>query len=133
MAGARANSTTISSVRPASPEPSEASPSGSPNTRWTSSVTSAPGTSATGARNRPSGSATAPGQAIDVERSLDQARRELNPEHQEVVGLYVFEDLPAGEVAARVEGISEANVHKIAQRFRDSVSRLLPGHGDTSA
>ncbi len=73
------------------------------------------------------------GDAIDVERALDQAMAELNPAHQEVVGLYVFQDLPAGEVAGRVDGISEANVHKIAQRFRDSVSQLLPDHGDTAA
>jgi len=72
------------------------------------------------------------GEAIDVERALDQARRELNPGHLEVVGLYVFDDLPAGEVAARVEGISEANVHKIAQRFRDRVSDLLSDRDDTS-
>ena len=72
------------------------------------------------------------GEAIDVERALDQAKRELNPDHQEVVGLYVFEDLPAGEVAARVGDISEANVHKIAQRFRDRVTDLLSDRDDTS-
>ena len=72
------------------------------------------------------------GEAIDVERALDQAKRELNPDHLEVVGLYVFDDLPAAEVAAGVEGISEANVHKIAQRFRDRVSDLLSDRDDTS-
>jgi len=72
------------------------------------------------------------GEAIDVERALDQAKRELNPDHLEVVSLYIFEDLPAGEVAGRVEGISEANVHKIAQRFRDRVSELLSDRDDTS-
>ena len=71
------------------------------------------------------------GEAIDVERALDQAKRELNPDHQEVLGLYVFDDLPAGEVADRVEGISDDNVHKIAQRFRDRVSELLSERDDT--
>lgn len=72
------------------------------------------------------------GEAIDVERALDQAMGELRPEHREVVLLYVFEDLPAGEVAGRVDGISETNVHKIAQRFRDRVGGLLSDGGDTS-
>jgi len=72
------------------------------------------------------------GEAIDVERALDQAKRELNPEHLEVVSLYIFEDLPAAEVADRVEGITEANVHKIAQRFRDRVTELLSERDDTS-
>ena len=72
------------------------------------------------------------GDAIDVERALKQALGELNPEHREVVRLYVFEDLPAAEVAQRVDGISETNVHKIAQRFRDRVAELLPDGDDTS-
>ena len=72
------------------------------------------------------------GEAIDVERALARARSELKPEHQEVVLLYIFEDLPAAEVADRVDGISETNVHKIAQRFRDRVSELLSGGDDTS-
>jgi RNA polymerase sigma factor (sigma-70 family) len=72
------------------------------------------------------------GEAIDVERALDQAYGELNPDHCQVVDLYIFDDLPAGEVAGRVDGISETNVHKIAQRFRDRVSQLLPDQGHTS-
>ena len=46
--------------------------------------------------------------------------------------LYIFEDRPAAEVADRVDGISETNVHKIAQRFRDRINELLAGGGDTS-
>ncbi len=72
------------------------------------------------------------GEAIDVERALEQAKSELSREHLEVVLLYIFEDRPAGEVAARVEGISETNVHKIAQRFRDRVNDLLSDGDDTS-
>lgn len=72
------------------------------------------------------------GEAVDVERALDQAKRELNPDHQEVISLYIFEDLPAAEIAARIDAISEANVHKIAQRFRDRVSHLLSDDRDTS-
>lgn len=72
------------------------------------------------------------GVAVDVERALEQARGELNPDHLEVIGLYVFEDLPAAETARRVPGMSEANVHKIAQRFRDRVAELLAEADDTS-
>ena len=72
------------------------------------------------------------GEAIDVERALARARSELNREHQEVVLLYVFEDLSAAEVAGRVDGVSQANVHKIAQRYRDRVSELLADGDDTS-
>ncbi len=72
------------------------------------------------------------GEAIDVERALARAKSELRPAHLEVVLLYIFEDRPAGEVASRVEGITEANVHKIAQRFRDRVNELLAGGDDTS-
>lgn len=72
------------------------------------------------------------GEAIDVERALEQAKRELNPNHLEVVLLYIFEDRPAAEVADRVDAIAEANVHKIAQRFRDRVAELLPDEDDNS-
>ena len=72
------------------------------------------------------------GEAIDVERALARAKGELKPEHLEVVLLYIFDDLPAAEVADRVPGISETNVHKIAQRFRDRINELLAGGDDTA-
>ncbi len=72
------------------------------------------------------------GEAIDVERALARAMGELSDEHREVVLLYIFDDRPAAEVADRVDGISETNVHKIAQRFRDRVNDLLSGGDDTS-
>jgi len=70
------------------------------------------------------------GTALDAQRAVDQAYAELKPEHQEAIGLYVFEDKPAGEVA-EATGLSEANVHQIASRFRRRVREILE-QGDTS-
>ena len=47
-----------------------------------------------------------------------------------MVDLSIWEDLPAGVVSERL-GVSEANVHKIAQRFRDRIDELFPRDGDT--
>ncbi len=71
------------------------------------------------------------GEAIDVERAVEQALSGLSEPHRQVIDLYVFEDLPADEAAARVEGMTEANVHQIASRFRKRLRELLEG-GDTS-
>lgn len=71
------------------------------------------------------------GTAIDAQRAIDAAYTELSPEHQQAIDLYVFEDKPAGEVA-EATGLSEANVHQIASRFRKRVRELLE-QGDTSS
>lgn len=71
------------------------------------------------------------GEAIDLERAVDGVFSELSDEHARVVDLYVFDDLPAAEVAARVEGMTEQNVHQIASRFRKRLRELLE-EGDTS-
>ena len=70
------------------------------------------------------------GDTVDVRRAIDQAHSELNPLHQQVVNLSIWEDLAAGEVATRL-GVSAANVHKITQRFRDRIDELFPRDGDT--
>lgn len=70
------------------------------------------------------------GTTLDVDRGLAHAYGELSPEHARAVDLYVFEDLPAGEVAAAT-GLSEANIHQIASRFRRRLKELLE-QGDTS-
>jgi len=70
------------------------------------------------------------GEAVDAERAVEQAYGDLNDKHQLVIDLYVFADLPARE-AAEQAGVSEANVHKIAQRFRDHLDKLLKDDSDT--
>lgn len=70
------------------------------------------------------------GDTVDVRRAIDQAYSELNPLHQQVVDLSIWEDLAAGEVAERLD-VSPANVHKITQRFRDRIDELFPRDGDT--
>ena len=70
------------------------------------------------------------GDTVDVQRAIDTAYAELNPLHQQVVDLSIWQDLPAGVVSERL-GVSEANVHKITQRFRDRIDELFPRDGNT--
>lgn len=70
------------------------------------------------------------GVPIDAQRAIDTAIEELSEVHAEAVDLNVFEDLPAGEVAARL-GLSEQNVHQIKSRFKKRVRELLD-EGDTA-
>ena len=70
------------------------------------------------------------GEAVDAQRAVDEAYGGRNEKHRLVIDLYIFDDLPAAEVAAQAE-TSEANVHKIAQRFRDDVDELLKDDGNT--
>lgn len=70
------------------------------------------------------------GVAIDAQRAIDTAMGEMSDVHAEVIDLNVFEDLPAGEVAARL-GLSDQNVHQIKSRFKKRVRELLD-EGDTS-
>lgn len=69
------------------------------------------------------------GVSIDAERAIDTAMGELSDAHAEAVDLNVFEDLPAGEVARRLD-LTEANVHQIKSRFKRRVRDLLEV-GDT--
>jgi RNA polymerase sigma factor (sigma-70 family) len=67
---------------------------------------------------------------VEVQVILQDLLDALDPAHREAIRLYVFEDRPAGEVAARMDGMTEANVHQIASRFRrDLLRRLEAGDG----
>lgn len=70
------------------------------------------------------------GDTVDVRHAIDQAYSELNPRHQQVIDLSIWDDLSADEVAERLD-VSAANVHKITQRFRDRIDELFPRDGDT--
>ncbi len=72
------------------------------------------------------------GEAIDAQRAAAKAYLERSEEHRRVIDLYIFGDLPAAEVAAQT-GLTEANVHQIAKRFRDRFDELFRGDGDTSS
>lgn len=70
---------------------------------------------------------------VDIQRAVDIALGELGPEHRVVIDLYVFGDLPAGDVATQT-GESEANVHQIGSRFRKRLRGLLDADdGNTGA
>lgn len=69
------------------------------------------------------------GEALGAQEIVDIAMAELNDVHREAVELNVFQDLPAGGVADRLD-LSEANVHQIKARFKKRVRELLDD-GDT--
>jgi RNA polymerase sigma factor (sigma-70 family) len=62
--------------------------------------------------------------AVAVRSVVEDALRELSPVHREAVELYVFGGLSAEETASALD-LRAANVHKIAQRFRDRVRAAL--------
>ncbi len=64
----------------------------------------------------------------DVQDAIARVLSRLSGEHRKVVELNVLEDLPAGDVAAQVPGMTDANVHQIVRRFRKALRLEL---GDT--
>ena len=69
---------------------------------------------------------------MEVRELVDRLLADHNEQHQQVIRLYGPEvagcqDLPAEEVAARIDGISVANVHKIWSRFKRDVEAELDG------
>jgi RNA polymerase sigma factor (sigma-70 family) len=71
------------------------------------------------------------GTSVDARRALRQALDELRPDHRRAVELYVFAGCSAEETAQEIAGMTEANVHQIASRFRRRLRDLLEA-GDTS-
>jgi RNA polymerase sigma factor (sigma-70 family) len=69
--------------------------------------------------------------SLDARRALRQALDELRPNHRRVVERYVFAGWSAEETAQELAGMTEANVHQIASRFRRRLRDLLEA-GDTS-
>jgi RNA polymerase sigma factor (sigma-70 family) len=63
--------------------------------------------------------------AVEVRDAIDRVMATLNPDHRRVVDIFVFDGRPAREAAAEVPGMSEANVHQIASRFRAALRREL--------
>jgi RNA polymerase sigma factor (sigma-70 family) len=71
------------------------------------------------------------GTSVDARRALRQALDELRSDHHRALELYVFAGCSAEETAQEIGGMTEANVHQIASRFRRRLRDLLEA-GDTS-
>lgn len=70
--------------------------------------------------------------SAELQDVIDRVLSTRSEQQQEVIRLYGpnvagFLDLPADEVAARIEGMSTDNVHKIWSRFKQDVRRELDG------
>lgn len=71
---------------------------------------------------------------LELELVVDRVLATFNATHRLVIDRYVFDGLSAAGAAESVreqsgEAMSEANVHKIAQRFRDALREELGGAG----
>jgi RNA polymerase sigma factor (sigma-70 family) len=72
------------------------------------------------------------GDALFARECLEQAYGELEQaSHRQVIDLYVLGPCSAADAAARVDGMTEANVHQVASRFQRRVRHLLD-EGDTA-
>ena len=67
---------------------------------------------------------------VGVQDAIARVLAELSEDHRRVVQLNVFEDLAAPDVAARIEGMTDANVHQIVRRFRKALRRELGETGE---
>jgi RNA polymerase sigma factor (sigma-70 family) len=63
--------------------------------------------------------------AVEVRDAIDRVMAALNADHRRVIEIVVFEGRPARDAATEVRGMSEANVHQIASRFRAALRREL--------
>jgi len=63
--------------------------------------------------------------------AIERVMAALRPDHQLVVDMVVFEDRPAAEAAAAIDGMTEPNVHQIVSRFRAALRGELQADGDT--
>ncbi len=61
---------------------------------------------------------------VEVQDLIDRLRDALSPAHRRIVDSYVFDDVPAGEVAAQT-GETAANVYQVARRFREALREGL--------
>jgi DNA-directed RNA polymerase specialized sigma24 family protein len=63
---------------------------------------------------------------VDVQAVIDQARGELGEDHRRAVDLHVFDGESARTAVTSIgNGMTEANVHQIATRFRKRMRELL--------
>jgi RNA polymerase sigma factor (sigma-70 family) len=68
--------------------------------------------------------------AVELRMVVEEVLATFNEKHTRVIELHVFGGLTAGEVSARIKGMSEDNVAQIASRFRAKLrARLDPGGG----
>lgn len=66
--------------------------------------------------------------AVELRIIVEEVVDTFNEKHRQVIELHVFQGLTAGEVCAKIKGMSEDNVAQIASRFRARLrARLDPG------
>jgi RNA polymerase sigma-70 factor, ECF subfamily len=70
---------------------------------------------------------------VEVRDAIERVMATLRPDHRAIVDMVVFEDRSAGEAAAAVPGMSEANVHQIVSRFRRALRGELEAGGDAGS
>ena len=67
---------------------------------------------------------------VEARIVIEEVLATFNEKHRQVIELHVFEALTAGEVCAKIAGMSEDNVAQIASRFRARLrARLDPEIG----
>jgi RNA polymerase sigma factor (sigma-70 family) len=71
--------------------------------------------------------------AVELGMVVEDVMSTMSGAHREVIELHVFQDLPASEVCARIDGMSPDNVAQIASRFRKRVKGALEAGGAESA
>jgi DNA-directed RNA polymerase specialized sigma24 family protein len=68
---------------------------------------------------------------VEVRDAIERVLATLRPEHRRVVDMVVFDDRPALDAARAIDGMTEANAHKIVSRFRAALRGELEAGGDT--
>ena len=69
---------------------------------------------------------------VEVQMVIEEVLAELRADHRRLVELAVFEDRPAAEAAAEVEGMTTANAYQVVSRFRTRLRELLEGDTGTN-
>jgi DNA-directed RNA polymerase specialized sigma24 family protein len=70
---------------------------------------------------------------VEVHDAIERVMSDLREDHQRVIEIFVFEGRPAADAATVVPGMTEANVHQIASRFRRALAHELDAGGDTGS
>jgi RNA polymerase sigma factor (sigma-70 family) len=68
---------------------------------------------------------------VEIRDTIDRVMSGLRDDHRRVIEIFVFEGRPAADAVGEVPGMTEANVHQIASRFRRALAHELDAGGDT--
>ena len=70
---------------------------------------------------------------VEIRDAIERVMSGLRDDHRRVIESFVFEGRPAADAAGEVPGMTEANVHQIASRFRKALARELDADGNTES